>query len=66
MRREDLERVRAWAAAKIAATEDSQSTCLHFIKLHEALNTILFEMDCSSRNQIKGFYQRFVEAARRL
>jgi hypothetical protein len=64
MRREELERVRAWAAAKIAAAEDSQSSSAHFIKLREALDSILSEMEASTKVQKKSY--RFVAAARRL
>jgi hypothetical protein len=64
MRREELELVRAWAAAKIAAAEDSQSNSSHFIKLRETLDSILSEMEASPKTLKKSY--RFVAAARRL
>jgi hypothetical protein len=63
MQREELERVRAWAAAKIAAAEESQSNPCQFIKLRETLDSILSEMETSAKTQITSY--RFVEAARR-
>jgi hypothetical protein len=66
MRREELERVRAWAAAKIASADDSRSTCHDFVKLRDALDAILSEIDKSSATQLKGACQRFVESARKL
>jgi hypothetical protein len=65
MRREELERVRAWAAAKIAAAEESQLTSPHCLKLREALDAILSDTDGTAEIQTKSPCQRFIESARK-
>jgi hypothetical protein len=66
MRRTELERVRAWAAAKIAAGEKYRSISPHCIKLLEALDAILSDREESPDTQTKSSCQRFIESARKL
>ena len=47
IRREDLERVRAWALAKIATGEEPPWAWYQYMKLRETLDAILTGMDAA-------------------
>ena len=46
--REELERIRAWADAKIAAGQEPPWAWYQYMKLRETLDAILAEMDAVS------------------